>query len=287
MVTDRAPQVWLAAALLCLFAPVRAPALDPEKSLDQYNCKTWTRRETLPAGSVNAIAQTPDGQLWLGTDNGLVRFDGLEFKRFTLPDLIQFKSGEISKSGGFPGGRVVVRDDRRFARRLRRPSFFCGHQCQWRGPRHGCAFPPGGQQRRRLGGGANRRGRLCPAGTTNFISFGPNFRGGMSLGVGPQGRIWAGTSQSGLYYWQGGQFNRFPDEEVNRSIVFAVTEDAAGRIWVGTETGLRCYDAGFHRQDIGGFYTEVRSLLVDRQGVVWIGTSGDGLLCCKNGSSGP
>jgi ligand-binding sensor domain-containing protein len=35
---------------------------------------------------VNAIAQTPDGYLWLGTEKGLVRFDGLEFNLIPPPD---------------------------------------------------------------------------------------------------------------------------------------------------------------------------------------------------------
>ncbi len=50
-------------ALLCLLGPVRSFALDPAKNVYQHNCQSWTRREDLPANSINAIAQTKDGYL--------------------------------------------------------------------------------------------------------------------------------------------------------------------------------------------------------------------------------
>lgn len=43
---------------------------------------SWTRENGFPGGSVSAIAQTNDGYLWIGTDKGLIRFDGLEFRVF-------------------------------------------------------------------------------------------------------------------------------------------------------------------------------------------------------------
>ena len=52
------------ATLLCLPGPVRSLALDPAKNVHQYNCQSWTRREDLPANSINAITQTKDGYIW-------------------------------------------------------------------------------------------------------------------------------------------------------------------------------------------------------------------------------
>src|SRR3984957_21293798 len=57
-------------------------ALDPHKSLTQYTRSVWTQQQGLPQDSVRAIAQTSDGYLWLGTDDGLARFDGYEFTVF-------------------------------------------------------------------------------------------------------------------------------------------------------------------------------------------------------------
>ena len=56
--------------------------LDPHKRLTQYSRKVWTQEQGLPQDTIRAISQTADGYLWLGTDEGLARFDGYEFTVF-------------------------------------------------------------------------------------------------------------------------------------------------------------------------------------------------------------
>src|SRR5690348_14255425 len=68
-----------------------ALALDTARTVFQYNCQSWTRPSGLPASGINAITQTKDGFTWLGTQKGLVRYDGVEFKTFTLPSLRLFE----------------------------------------------------------------------------------------------------------------------------------------------------------------------------------------------------
>src|SRR5215475_7983937 len=53
-------------------------ALDPNKLISQFIHTAWTANDGIP-GPVRAIAQTPDGYLWLGTPAGLYRFDGISF----------------------------------------------------------------------------------------------------------------------------------------------------------------------------------------------------------------
>ena len=48
----------------------------------RFNIRTWTTDDGLPQGSVTAMTQARDGYLWLGTDRGLVRFDGIRFRTF-------------------------------------------------------------------------------------------------------------------------------------------------------------------------------------------------------------
>ena len=62
------------AALLLWPPPVRA--LDPSLDISQYAHLAWTFRNGFSNGAVYAIAQTPDGYLWLGTSAGVVRYDG-------------------------------------------------------------------------------------------------------------------------------------------------------------------------------------------------------------------
>lgn len=47
-----------------------------------FQVRNWRLEDGLPDGQVTAIAQTPDGYLWVGTQKGLVRFDGVRFKVF-------------------------------------------------------------------------------------------------------------------------------------------------------------------------------------------------------------
>ena len=270
-------------ALFGLLGPVRIFALDPAKSVYQYNCQSWTRREDLPANSINAITQTKDGYIWLGTSQGLVRFDGVEFKVINLPDNAQFRSQVISslassKAGGLwfgiSAGSLGYFDGQNFSlvtnvnwvnRSMDVRSVWEDNNAEVWVAAQAVA------------------GRLVK-GATNETSFGNTVNDGMAMGSGSHGRVRTGTARQGLYYWQDGKLNPFPDNALNESIIFAVAEDSAGQIWVGTEHGLRCYDANFQRKEIGDPHYEVRALLVDRHGVVWVGTSGNGLVCYKNGA---
>jgi ligand-binding sensor domain-containing protein len=59
-----------------------ALALDPAKAITQYAHDVWRDRDGLPQNTVQAIVQTRDGYLWLGTEAGLARFDGARFTVF-------------------------------------------------------------------------------------------------------------------------------------------------------------------------------------------------------------
>ncbi len=67
-----------------LRAPGDLLALSPSKALTQYTRTVWTQEQGLPQDTIRAIAQTPDGYLWLGTDEGLARFDGYDFVTFSM-----------------------------------------------------------------------------------------------------------------------------------------------------------------------------------------------------------
>ncbi len=114
--TKRFAAVCLLAALL----PPGARALDPRKSLTQYSRTIWTQERGLPQDTIRAIAQTRDGYLWLGTDEGLARFDGYDFAVFNksngdLPDN-SITALAASKDGslwiGTPNGLTQYREGR-------------------------------------------------------------------------------------------------------------------------------------------------------------------------------
>ena len=268
--------------LLCLLGPVRGLALDPAKTVYQYNCQSWTRREDLPANSINAITQTKDGYIWFGTSKGLVRFDGLEFKVIGMPDHIQFRSRVISSLASSKAGGLW------FGINTGSLGYYDGQNFS---PVTNVSWVDRSMDVRSIWEDSDAvvwvaaqavTGRFVK-GTTNETLFGNEVSDGMSVCCGSGGRVWVGTVRRGLYYLQDGKINLFPDDSLNQSIIFAVAEDSAGQIWIGTDSGLRCYDANFQRKEIGDAHFEVRTLLVDRHGVVWAGTSGNGLMCYKNG----
>jgi signal transduction histidine kinase/ligand-binding sensor domain-containing protein len=107
------------AAALLLCACLRdARALDPHKTLTQYSRKVWTQEHGLPQDTIRAIAQTTDGYLWLGTDEGLARFDGYEFVVFSKAngDLPANSITALASAGdgslwiGTPNGLALYRD---------------------------------------------------------------------------------------------------------------------------------------------------------------------------------
>src|SRR3954453_13770693 len=73
----------LALRLLRVFLPALAfiatASLLEASTNSAWYARTWQSEEGLPNNTIQGVAQTPDGYLWLGTPSGLVRFDGLRF----------------------------------------------------------------------------------------------------------------------------------------------------------------------------------------------------------------
>ncbi len=74
---------------------VSASALDPTRTVSQYLHDSWGTERGLPGGSITAIAQTSDGYLWIGTDHGLIRFDGFNFQPFKRAQAEAFQVGPV------------------------------------------------------------------------------------------------------------------------------------------------------------------------------------------------
>src|SRR5919112_1854118 len=74
----------LLACMLLAWCP-SAFALNPASDVSQYAHTSWKIRDGFTKGQITSIAQTPDGYLWLGTEFGLLRFDGLRNVPFQPP----------------------------------------------------------------------------------------------------------------------------------------------------------------------------------------------------------
>jgi signal transduction histidine kinase/ligand-binding sensor domain-containing protein len=119
MYMRRALALLAIAAVWLLFASAPLLALNPALAVSQYAHTAWTVRDGFSLGNVYAMAQTPDGYLWLGTEFGLFRFDGVRFLPWQppagqqLPDK-NINSLLVTRDGslwiGTFAGLVILRD---------------------------------------------------------------------------------------------------------------------------------------------------------------------------------
>ncbi|HSI49488.1 MAG TPA: triple tyrosine motif-containing protein [Ideonella sp.] len=80
-------------AVIALTCPA-AHALPAQYNISQLYHTQWTVHDGVPTG-IEAIAQTSDGFLWLGTSGGLFRFDGVAFERFSGTNAVALLSQDI------------------------------------------------------------------------------------------------------------------------------------------------------------------------------------------------
>lgn len=113
-------------SLVCLLVCFSA-ALDAGAAMlqEDYVVRVWDTRQGLPVDAVRAIAQTPDGYLWVGTFGGLARFDGNRFQVFDVSNTPELPNNLINalycdRRGrlwiGHDGGQVSILEGHKFQR---------------------------------------------------------------------------------------------------------------------------------------------------------------------------
>ncbi len=104
------------AATVALIALARSGLLDAVEP--SWAVKQWTTAHGLPQSSVTALAQTPDGFLWVGTSGGLVRFDGARFLAVPVAGAEGSETLQVSALAADSSGTVWVGTENRGAYRL-------------------------------------------------------------------------------------------------------------------------------------------------------------------------
>jgi ligand-binding sensor domain-containing protein/signal transduction histidine kinase len=275
----------LLAAALCLqlFWPGRGLALDPARDILQYNCQTWSHQSGLPANAIYAICQSKDGFLWLGTKQGMVRFDGVEFSVLRLPDNRLFRYQAISSlCSSRDGGIWFGIQNGAFGHYSRKAGFTTLPENPY--------LDPGMDVRTLLEArdgslwvGSGLQPATVFAGDTNLTKHFDDEQVCITIYEDSHNRIWLGTVGQKFNYWDGSRLVPFPDSSITNNFVFAVAEDALGQIWLGTQSGLLCYDASLRRMEIPTLDGKITALLLDRHGALWIGTVRRGLWRFKDG----
>ena len=285
---------WFAA----LGAVPAARALDPGRALTQYQRQSWGPEEGLPCDSVTAIVQATDGYLWLGTEEGLVRFDGVRarvFDRQTDPLLRSNNIFDVVEDAQRPGQLLLLGSTGGVYR-------FDGEKVQEFSPDPALANQPGRVLVQDPADGAlwvgTVRGlfRVRPDGTVTDPAAvpPPGWPAGAirTMCRDGAGCLWVGTAQ-GLYRQRRtGADRRFDllPAWAGRA-VDCLAPARGGGLWVGSRdagSGRLAEDGTFRpRAALAG--CSVTAFLEDRQGMLWAGTHGSGLfrLRANDGEAGP
>jgi ligand-binding sensor domain-containing protein len=276
--------------LLVLAASSLAPpvaALDPAHRVYEYALQAWGAEEGLPQNTVEAIAQTRDGALWIGTQEGVVRFDGASFDAFNTRRMHALRSNHVNTLletrddrlwvGTFDG--IVFHRGRDFSS-SEALSIFDGQMVSCLAEsRDGALWV----------GTAVGLARFDPEGRPEVVTYGSEHglpsNAVRALAIDREGTVWIGT-EGGLARHRAGRIESLVDRgRVAAGAVFAIAADGPGSVWIGGERGLARWDgrsfvAPRHRGGLAD--STVRVLLLDREGALWVGRE-DGLARCFRG----
>ena len=101
--------------LVALFCG-RVAGLDPSRKISQYGHKMWRIQDGYLPSPPEAVAQTADGYLWVGTDAGLVHFDGVRFVPWASPNGEKLPSDQILSLLGTSDGSLWIGTTKGLAR---------------------------------------------------------------------------------------------------------------------------------------------------------------------------
>jgi ligand-binding sensor domain-containing protein/signal transduction histidine kinase len=271
--------------LLAAMCIVTAGAFAQRKSIKQYVHQIWTTENGLPQNSASSIVQTHDGYIWFATQEGLARFDGVEFRVFDrtntkeLPSSWFVRMKEDSAGGlwarptGYAPGMVRYHDGV-FTMYDTSNGLPHNRVINWENDRHGTMWlgTPGG---------------LAEFKDGKFLTY--TVRNGLpsdtvfGLGLDSKENLWIST-RGGLARLAGGKIEKmtggkeFPDTTfLQLGGPSNIYEDRHGTIWMATPTHLLSYSGGvatrYEKKSVLS-NPNIRAIHEDAKGTLWIATAG-------------
>ena len=273
-------------ALLAFYLTTLCLNAQTGRVLGQYLERRWTTEQGLPGGQVYALAQTPDGYLWIGTESSLLRFDGVRFTPIhptdpSLPPINHVLSLIVDSTGALwiklQGSRLLRYADGRFTSISSPEQGELGLTAVGRstsggvltaGIVHGVMDVTATGQKR------------VPLTTDSIV---------LSIAQTPDSRIWLGTRESGLFWGQPAPtqtadqttsqpaipthriLTGIPDAKIN-----CIAPAPNGRIWIGTDNGIALWDGAAATPITlppGFDHLQVLTLVEDHRGNLWAGTA--------------
>lgn len=251
-------------------------AMESHPPLSQYLHDRWGAERGFPGATVQAISQTPDGYLWIGTDKGLFRFDGIVFEQvpdrrsdpLAIPQVLGLTADATGSLWMRLGGPRLARYHHR---RVESMTALEAKEDAI------TAMAPG------------RDGTLLMAGTLNGVMrwTGPRFaplepQVGLgtrspilSIGEAPDGTVWVGTEGDGLFRLAARKMTRVPGALPGRR-VNAVLPVGPRDVWIATDRGVVRWNGteitarGLDPVLSGRAAT---AIALDRESNLWVGTA--------------
>jgi len=285
-----APSLLVALLLQPGNATARGQSLDITNALtpaEELVFRSWGTEVGLPQNTVNAIVQTRDGYLWVGTRDGLARFDGVRFTVFGLRDglpsvevqcLYEDSQGTlwIGTSGGglsrWVGGRI---EPVNFPEQLVASGTVTSLAEDaagrlWIGTRAGLTI----REHDRF----VRLPELARLEQTGIRALLHDLSGGM----------WLATLSDGLFEFRGNQLRESVAPQLSdRILAYCLLEDSQSNLWAAIGNGtVLCRQQGTWRaftETNGLPFAYVNCMAQDQSGTVWAGSLDDGLYCYHQG----
>ena len=272
--------LWIILLLAAARSSTAAPASMPQSGEQDFLIRVWETEDGLPQSSAVSLAQTPDGYLWVGTFEGLARFDGVRFETFNKSSAPGLPNNSILRLHCDRQGKLWVSTEGGLATL---------HHGQWWRPPASSGVPTGFVRTFSQDPLGNlwlaAGGRIYQFTNEQFVQMplpeaNRDARRIRCL-FDTTGRLWLLSDRS-LALREGESWRNIPQTHgsfTNRQDGMGVSRD--GGVWVADQTGvvkLRGgaaaqtleFDPGF--QDAGPY-----NLLEDRLGNLWVGSYNRGV----------
>ena len=284
------PHWYLLCLLLFLFAVSTVSAVNPTRHISQYAHTAWRIQDGVFSGAPNAITQTTDGYIWIGTQAGLLRFDGVRFAPWTFPNGKRLPSSNVTSLLGARDGSLWIGmegglshwDKQELTNYLIQPT------------RINSII----EDRRGTVWFVRTRTSDAAGGLCQIIGTGPHCygkadgipdSGASTLVEDALGNLWiAGDTE--VARWKPGSFSTDISKQLKMKEgtdgVTGLAANPDGSLWVGIADvgrglGLQQLAEGvwkpFVTPELDGSTLQVRRLFLDRENALWIGTYKQGI----------
>ena len=263
------------------------PTTDNNFTAQRLSFQSWQRETGMPHGAIRALAQTRDGYLWLGADDGLARFDGVRFVHFDLANLT--RGHAVRELLGDSQGALWIGTSGRGLIRYSQGEFrtFTASDALPTNSITALAEDPSG----RLWIGTDQGLRVRQADKIGLLPGTELLADRFISALCPDqsGTMWIGVRELGIFQFRAGVLTQVTDPEMDSLLrqSHCLLLDRNERIWVGAgDDFVLCWDSGQWRRFRIPRHSAtpfVGALAEQADGTVWAGSTSEGLFQFKEG----